>query len=169
MTVTKKLKAFTIVETLVTLLAITIMLSGPLAFMYRSYTYSQFVKIKIISTGLSQEGLELATSFRNADLNAFQTAANSCQTGCMIDWDGVSSLPTLTPCTGDSCVLYKSSSDNTVLYRSSGDTETDYYRYVKFTQAGTQGYLVESITYSDFNSSKVEVNLKKVITNLTIK
>ena len=64
----KKIKAFTILETLITLLAISIMIVGPVMFVTKSYHYSNFVKAKIIATGLSQEGLELATSLRNYKL-----------------------------------------------------------------------------------------------------
>jgi type II secretory pathway pseudopilin PulG len=165
----KQKQAFTIVETLITLLAITIMIAGPLAFMYRSYHYSEFIKSKIVSFGLAQEGLELATSLRNSDLAAFQDVADDCSESCMADWDGVSSTTVFTYCSGESCKLYKSSTDNTVIYRSSGDTETGHYRYVKFTPNGTQGYTVESVAWQDVENTRVEVNLKKFMFNLVIK
>ncbi len=165
----KQKQAFTIVETLITLLAITIMIAGPLTFMYRSYNYSEFIKSKIISFGLAQEGLELATSLRNVDLTAFQSAANSCSVSCMVDWDGVSSSTVFTACSGETCKLYKSSTDDTRMYRSSGDTETGHYRYIKFTPNSTQGYTVESIAWANVENTIVEVNLKKYIFNLQIK
>lgn len=164
-----KQEAFTIVETLITLLAITLMIAGPLAFMYRSYNYSQFIKAKIIASGFSQEGLELATSLRNKDLAEFKTVATSCVTGCMVDWNGVSNTPTFTPCSDESCRLFKSSTDQNVQYGVNGDLPTDFYRYVKFTQNGVQSYTAESISWTTINSIKVEVNLKKIIFNIVTK
>jgi Tfp pilus assembly protein PilV len=164
--------AFTIVETLVTLLAITIMIAGPLTFLYRSYNYSLLVESKMIATGLSQEGLELSTSYRNQDLNAFKTFADYCSVGCMIDWDGVSSTPTYESCDEESCRLYKSSTDNTVLFRKqsvTADTPTEFYRKVKFTANGTHGYVLESIAWSNLENIKAEVNMKKYIFNISIK
>lgn len=165
----KKIKGFTIVETLITLLAITIMITAPLTFMYRSYDYSRLIKNKIISTGLAQEGLEFATSLRNKDLNAFILVANNCSSGCMADWDGTSALPTFDTCTDESCALFKSSTDSNQLYRKVGDTQTDQYRTIKFTANGTQSYTVESIAWSKLNDIKVEANIKKIIFNIKIK
>lgn len=164
--------AFTIVETLVTLLAITIMIAGPLTFLYRSYNYSLLVQSKMVATGLSQEGLELSTSFRNQDLTAFKTFADNCSVGCMIDWDGVSNTPTYESCDGESCRLYKSSSDSTILYRKQSvlaDTPTEFYRKVKFTANGTHGYVLESISWSKLENINAEVNMKKYIFNINIK
>jgi Tfp pilus assembly protein PilV len=166
---TKKYTGFTIVETLITLLAITIMIAGPLTFMYRSYNYSELVNSKVISVGLAQEGLELATSLRNVDLNTFITTATTCSSGCMADWDGQSAQPTFTTCTDEGCKLYKNNSSDGNLYRATGDTETGQYRSVKFTPAGTTGYLLESTAWSYVNGNKIESKLTKMIFNLNIK
>jgi Tfp pilus assembly protein PilV len=163
------MKAFTIIETLVTLLAITIMIAGPLTFMSRSYQYAEFIKYKTIGMGLAQEGLELATSLRNADLNEFNNVVDSCQNGCMADWNGVSSIPTFTACIENSCRLLKSSSDTNILYRSIGDVETEFFRYVKFTPISDQSYGAESVVWANVNGIKVETILKKIIFNINIK
>lgn len=169
----KKIQAFTIVETLVTLLAITIMISAPLAFMVRSHNYAEIVRNKIISTGLAQEGLELITSLRNQNLNNFQTLASNCAAiangGCMIDWDGISDTPTIEQCVDNGCQLFASSADINQMYRKTGDNPTDFYRYVTLTQNGTQSYTAESVSYSYVNGVKVEVKLKKIISNIIIK
>lgn len=161
--------AFTIIETLVTLLAISIMIAGPLTFMARSYSYATIIRAKVIETGLSQEGIELATSLRNDNLNNFQTTVNACSSGCMVDWNGISSKPTFLPCSAETCRLFKSSSDTNTYYKTLGDIPTDYYRYVKFTANAADSYTVESVTYTYLNDIKVEVNLKKIIYNITIK
>jgi hypothetical protein len=75
----------------------------------------------------------------------------------------------MTPCSNESCRLYKSTSDSNKLYSSSGDTATDFYRYVKFTPNGTQGYTAESVTWANVESIKVEVNLKKYFLNIIVK
>lgn len=165
--------AFTIVETLVTLLAITLMISAPLAFMVRSHNYSEIVKNKIISTGLSQEGLELITSLRNQDLVNFQNLASVCATfpngGCMIDWNGVSDTPTVEACVDEACQLFSTSIDSNQMFRKSGDTPTGFYRYVTLAQNGVQSYTAESVSYSYVNNVKVVVSLKKIISNINIK
>lgn len=161
-------KGFTIVETLMTLLAITIMIAGPLTFMYRSYTYSEFVISKAISMGLAQESLELATSIRNKDLANFKTMTSSCSGGCMLDWDGTSDTPTYTACSGDNCKLYKTNSGSE-LYRSTGDQETGQYRYLKFTSNGTGSYLAESVAWSYVDSIKVEAKLNKMFFEIQVK
>lgn len=168
-----KKNAFTIVETLVTLLAITLMISAPLAFMYRSYNYSEIVRNKIIATGLAQEGLELVTALRNQNLTNFQSQVSSCAAttngGCMVDWNGVSDTPTVETCVDNACKLFASSADPNQMYRRTGDVETGFYRYVKISANGSQSYNVESVAYSFVNGVRVEVNLKKVLSNITIK
>lgn len=166
-----KIKAFTIIETLTTLLAITIMITAPLTFMYRSYKYSEFINSKVISLGLAQEGIELVTSFRNYDLTNFVQMAQDCNTGCMIDWDGESQTPTFYQCLDDDCKLYSDTSDmsNPELYRSSGDKETGQFRSIKLTSNGTGGYLLESRAWSYVENIKVEAKLYKMIFELDIK
>ncbi len=172
----KKIQAFTIVETLVTLLAITLMISAPLAFMARSYNYSEIVRNKIISTGLVQEGLELVTSIRNQNLTNFTlTEAPKCVSvtngGCMVDWNGISDMPTVETCAENGCQLFSSSVDPNQMYRKGGsfDKPTDFYRYVTLSQNGTQSYTAEAVSYSYVNGIKVEVKLKKIISNINVK
>ncbi len=166
--------AFTIVETLVTLLAITIMITAPLTFMYRSYSYSQLIRARIVATGLSQEGLELSTSLRNADVEAFKAEVNlTCADGCSIDWDGFSPLPRVAACTSqisslsdDSCRLGR---DDDTLFKVGGEP-TDFFRKIKFTENPDRtGFIVESLVWSDVNGVKVQVNLKKLLFNINIK
>lgn len=168
-----KKQAFTIVETLVTLLAITLMISAPLAFMVRSHSYAEIVRNKIISTGLAQEGLELMTALRNQNLANFQSMAATCTSfpngGCMIDWNGVSDTPTVQSCIDTGCRLYGSSADTFQMYRSIGDVPTEFYRYVTLAQNGTQSYTAEAVSYSYINGVKVEVKLKKIISNINVK
>lgn len=167
------LQAFTIVETLVTLLAITIMISAPLAFMVRSHNYAEIVRNKIISTGLAQEGLELITSLRNHNLNNFQTLSSNCVAvtngGCMVDWNGISDIPTIEQCVDNGCQLFASNADINQMYRKTGDKPTDFYRYVTLAQNGTQSFTAEAVSYSYVNGVKVEVRLKKIISNINVK
>lgn len=169
----KKLKAFTIIETLITLMAITIMIGGPLTFLYRSYTYSNIIKEKIIATGLAQEGLELATSLRNYNLNDFKTIADDCKTGCSADWVWTSedSKPTFKPCNDidDTCRLKKNKGNSSVMYRMEGDEDTDFTRAVYFLPNGNGSYLVKSSATATVDNLNVPVTLEKVIFNLDIK
>jgi type II secretory pathway pseudopilin PulG len=168
-----KKQAFTIVETLVTLLAITLMISAPLTFMVRSHSYAEIIRNKIISTGLSQEGLELITSLRNKNLTNFQSEAVKCVAvtngGCMVDWNGVSDIPTVEVCVDTGCQLFASSADPNQMYRKTGDRQTDFYRYVTLAANGSQSYTAEAVSYSYINGIKVEVKLKKVISNINVK
>jgi len=168
-----KKNAFTIVETLVTLLAVTMMISAPLVFMSRSYYYSEIVRNKIIGVGLAQEGMELATSFRNINLDNFKIAAANCtagvDSGCMIDWNGVSDTPTMEVCSGAGCELFSSSADTNQMYRKTGDIPTGFFRYITFTSNGTQSFTAESEVYSFVNGIKVEMKIKKIISNINVK
>jgi hypothetical protein len=166
-----KKNAFTIIETLTTLLAITIMITAPLTFMYRSYKYSEFINSKVISLGLAQEGIELVTAYRNNNLANFKSKALECSSSCMVDWDGQSLTPTITVCSGDSCKLYGNTSDinNPELYRSSGDKDTGQHRSIKLSPNGAGGYLLESTAWSYVESIKVEAKLSKMIFELDIK
>ncbi len=163
---TKK-DGFTIVETLITLLAISIMIAGPVTFAYKSFVYAKFVKYKIEGLSLSQEGLELATSLRNGAANKsdFQSIADSCSVGCSIDWNGESNLPTLTSCDGASCRLLQSSADTNKTFRSIGDINTDYFRQIKFTKNSGESYTVESKVWREevLGEIKLDVSLKKII------
>lgn len=172
----KTKQAFTIVETLVTLLAITIMIAGPLTFMSRSYTYAEFITSRVISIGLAQEALELATAMRNIRIEdqgaepGFKSIASSCSGSyqCRVDWTGDSSVPVFTQCTGDSCELTKTSDEP---YSSSGlGDETGFYRYIKFTETNTpgRGYLAEAVVWNFVDGRRVEVKLVKLIYNLKI-
>ncbi len=155
----KNKKAFTIIETLTTLLAITIMITAPLAFMYKSYKYADFINSKVIATGLSQEGLELATAFRNGDLDGFKNKISECTTSCNIDWDGGTALPTMSVCSGDSCTFAATDFNQ----------NNNYYRSLKFTPNGVGGYLVESIAWSYVENIKVEAKLTKMFFEIKIK
>jgi type II secretory pathway pseudopilin PulG len=169
-----KQKAFTIIETLMTLLAISLMIAGPLTFMYRSYKYSEFSISRAVSLGLAQEGLELATSIRNASTTTFQAMASKCTSGCWVDWDSSISTPSYDTCDmGDAnnegdCKLWKKN-DGSQLYRVSGDTETDFSRAVKISSNGTGGYMVESTAWSYVDEIRVESKLSKMMFDIKIK
>lgn len=160
-----------------TLLAISLMIAGPLTFMYRSYKYSEFSISRAVSLGLAQEGLELATSIRNASITTFQAMANDCASGCMVDWDGEDDTPTYITCDmGDTnnegdCKLFKSKTDTSQLYRASiSDPEfTGYFRAVKISSNGVGGHMVESIAWSYVDEIKVESKLSKMMFDIKIK
>jgi hypothetical protein len=160
-------KTFTIVETLITLLSVSIMIAGPVFFAYKSFTYSKFIKSKIECLSFAQEGIELATSLRNGSLNKdeFQNTANICNNGCAIDWNGESSLPTLTTCDGDSCRLLQNSSDTYRSFRHIGDLPSEYYRKVTFTKNTGDSYTVTSKVWKlhEGDELQVDVELKKNI------
>jgi Tfp pilus assembly protein PilV len=165
-------KTFTIIETLVTLLVVSIMIVGPVTFAYKSFVYSKFVKGKIEALSLSQEGLELATSLRNGSNTSsdFVTLANACGIGCSIDWNGESNLPTLTSCQDETCRLLQSSADSNKTFRHIGDINTDYYRQLVFKKNQGNSYLVTSKVWKvkDDGDIAVEVELKKNIFIYTI-
>jgi type II secretory pathway pseudopilin PulG len=150
------------------------MISAPLTFMVRSNNYAEIVTNKVIATGLAQEGLELVTALRNKDLVNFQTIATNCtgvtNGGCKIDWDGESDLPTLDSCLDNGCQLYTGNVDGVETgFKTSGTSVTDFYRYITLTPNGTLSYTAEAVVYSYVNGIKVEVKLKKLLTNITIK
>ncbi len=168
----KNIKAFTILETLITILAISLMIVGPVAFVAKSFHYSDFINHKIIATGLSQEALELATSLRNLDLDEFQKMASKCSKSCLIDWGGNGSTPTYSKCESDSeCQLFLlPNSDGSRSYRHIYSSEaSDFYRYIEITKNGSQSYTVEANTYSYNNGIKLEVKLKKIIFAIVVK
>lgn len=164
-----KIKGFTILETLITLLAISIMIAGPVTFVYKSFEYNNFVKQKVIATGLSSEALELATSLRNLDLAQFQAFASACSSSCYIDWNGQGATAVYGPCTGEGCRLALIPVGDGFAYRNTLGDNSDFYRYVKVTQNGTQSYTIDATTYSKYNNIDLNVTLRKVIFNIDIK
>ncbi len=168
-----KLRAFTILETLVTLLAISIMIAGPVAFVAKSYHYSNFVTQKIIATGLSQEALELATSMRNYNLSDFKNMSLACTNSCAIDWNGDGAVVTYSSCdnASENCNMYLlDNPDGSRSYRTIFGGETsDFYRYIKVTTNGTESYTIEADTYTYVDKIKLEVKLKKVFFPIVIK
>lgn len=163
----KRKKGFTIVETLITLLAISIMIAGPVTFAYKSFSYAKFVKYKMEALSLSQEALELATSLRNGSNNKdeFISAVSTCSSGCTIDWNGESNLPTVASCDATSCRLLQSSADANRTYRHIGDINTDYFRQIKFIKNAGDSYTVESRVWREdvIGEIKLDVVLKKII------
>jgi hypothetical protein len=87
----------------------------------------------------------------------------------MIDWNGSSDTPTIELCSDESCRLFASSADANQMYRKTGDQATDFYRYVTLSQNGTESYTAEAVSYSTVNGVKVEVRLKKILSNISIK
>jgi hypothetical protein len=165
----KTKQAFTIAETLVTLLVVTLMIAGPVSFIAKSFSYSAFVKNKTIAVGLSQEGLELATSLRNISRSNFTSLAAACSSGCAIDWNGESSEPSLVPCDGKSCILNKVKTGDITTYKTIGTDESIFYRQLIFTPTDTANvYSVVSRVYTD-DALKVDVQLKKTLFAIDIK
>ncbi len=167
---TTKLKTFTIVETLISILAISIMLVGPITFVSKSFKYASFTKDRIIAIALSQEGLELMTSLRNGSTDAefvdIVTDADCGASVCSIDWNGSSDTPTLKTCVENSCALYTLSSDPKSSYRHGlGDTPTSFFREISIEDNGNEIYTVRSRVYKEVDSSDipVEITLKKNI------
>lgn len=164
----KKIKAFTIIETLVTILAVSIMIAGPITFVARSFEYSRFMRAKVFSASLSQEGLELVTSMRNQMTDAnFVSAVSVCSSACAVDWDGVTDSPTLTPCSGASCKLYTNiaETDSLFSHRSAYTIPTEYFREIQITNNGTGSYTVKAKVYTDGTISKIpiDVTLEKTL------
>jgi Tfp pilus assembly protein PilV len=168
----KKIKALTIIETLLTLVAISIMLAGPLAFVSKSFSYAKFVQQNTIATGLSQEGLELITAYRNGVASSTVISQlDSCASsnGCYIDWSGVTGGNSdfrISPCTGDSCRLYKSQAGDFFTYKNgiSSADGTDFLRQIIVKKEGiNKAYTIKSRVWSDLDSIPVDVVLQKTI------
>jgi hypothetical protein len=169
----KKKNAVTIIETLITLLAITIMISGPIGFVVKSFEYSSFIRDKTFATFFAQEGLELITALRNGNTDIeFKNAINNClNTECLIDFDFVENNPnpqiTLSPCTGVSCILYKNPAEIDSLYRQNiaYSESSDYYRTITFTLQTNGSYNVKVRVYTIFSNGylPIDVTLEKNI------
>jgi hypothetical protein len=161
-----KLQAVTIIETLITLLAISFMIAGPIFFVSRSFAYSKFVQDKIVAISLAQEGLELATSLRNNATTTFSAEVDSiCLSNvCLIDWNGSGNVPSLNSCDmlGSTCRLTLLS--NTYRHVAGGEP-TKYLRALSFEKDDNMhAYTVSSRVWSDEDVVfKVDVNLKKIL------
>lgn len=168
----KKLSGVTLIETLITLLAISFMIAGPIFFVSRSFSYSKYVQDKIVATSLAQEGLELATSLRNNSTTTFATIVDSqCLSGaCSVDWNGSSNTPSISPCDESSLScrlnLLKSDTDNSETYRMTGAGEGSKFLRALIIQknSSNNAYTVTSRVWSDEDSTfKVDVKLKKIL------
>lgn len=162
----KKLHAVTLIETLITLLAISFMISGPIFFVSRSFAYARFVQNKIVATSLAQEGLELATSLRNSATSTFATAMDSTclPTGCAIDWNGTSNEPVVRQCnTSDtSCRLLLV--DNTYRHTAGGDPSQYLRALIVEKNDSMHSYAITSRVWSDEDTAfKTDVSLKKIL------
>jgi Tfp pilus assembly protein PilV len=177
----KKKTAITIVETLITLLAISIMISGPVYFVSKSFQYSKFLQDKMIATALSQEGLELITSLRNLGITSssgetfeglttgsFSTAIEeNCSTGvCAIDWTGDSSEPRLLPCdpSNNTCQLLVTRDDGFEVLKHAGAEASGFLRAMYIVKNSDNGYTVESrVWVNEDTAFPVDVRLKKIL------
>jgi hypothetical protein len=163
-----KLTAITIVETLITLLAISIMISGPVYFVSKSFQYSKFLQDKMTATALSQEGLELATSLRNLSTTTFSTSMDSiCSSGvCAIDWSGDSDQPRVLPCdaSNNSCQLMIVDEGGLEVWKHVGSETSRFLRALYVNKNSTNGYTVESrVWVNEDTAFPVEVKLKKIL------
>jgi hypothetical protein len=177
----KKLTAVTIVETLITLLAISIMISGPVYFVSKSFQYSKFLQDKMTATSLSQEGLELITSLRNLGITTSPTAPfeglntssfsvaieENCSSGvCAVDWSGDSSEPRLLPCNpeNNTCQLLVTREDGFEVWKHAGAETSRFLRALYITRNGDGGYEVESrVWVNEDMAFPVDVRLKKIL------
>jgi hypothetical protein len=164
-----KFKAVTLVETLITLLAISFMIAGPIFFVSRSFSYAGYVQQKIIATGLAQEGLELATSLRNNSTTTFTTQMDAnCAGNCAIDWNGESDTPTLFSCdpSTNNCRLNLVNINGAETFRALGAGEqSPYLRALSVEKNDTlQSYTVTSRVWSKEDATFiVDVKLKKIL------
>jgi Tfp pilus assembly protein FimT len=171
----KKRKAVTLIETLITLLAISIMIAGPVTFTVRSISFSQFVRGKVVATGLAQEGVELATALRNGSTDAvFTSAIAPClNTACSVDFSfdqndttGTANI-SFAACSGAGCGLYRNTAEVDSLWRQSLSYTggTDYSRSVTFVPNANGSYTVKSRVWKEQsgNSLPVDVTMEKTI------
>lgn len=164
----KKLRAITIVETLITLLAISIMISGPVYFVSKSFQYSKFLQDKMTATALSQEGLELATSLRNLSTTTFATTLDSsCGSGvCAIDWSGDSDQPRVLPCdqSNNTCQLMIVNENGFEVWKHAGAETSRFLRALYVNKNSTNGYTVESrVWVNEDTAFPIDVRLKKIL------
>jgi hypothetical protein len=165
------IRAITIVETLITLLAISIMIAGPIAFVAKSFTYTKFLQSKTEANALAQEGIELVTSLRNYNSVIFKNAidTNCLATGCLVDWNGIGNSETdirLSPCidSDESCRLYKINQNSIDSYRHAVGTEaSDYLRQLKVIKYNN-AYIIKSRVWSkDASNIPLDITLQKTI------
>lgn len=162
----KKIQAVTIIETLITLLAISFMISGPIFFVSRSFAYAKFVQDKIVATSLAQEGLELATSLRNSATSTFTTNVDAAclSTGCAIDWNGSSNEPNVRQCNSSDTSCRLLLIENTYRHTAAGEP-SKYLRALTIEKNDTlQSYTITSRVWSDEDTTfKTDVSLKKIL------
>lgn len=164
----QKIKALTIVETLITLLAMSFMIAGPIFFISRSFSYSHYLQKKTIANSLAQEGLELVTSWRNNSTTTFSSTVDSVclNSSCAVDWNGSSDIPTLRSCSqeNESCRLYLYSENGIQMFRHGIGTEASpYLRSLNISKSGN-AYIIESRVWSEEDPIfKIDVKLKKII------
>ena len=171
---TAKEKGFTLVETLVALSIFTLSILGMIVILAGGTSNVGYAKGKIVSTYLSQEGIELVRNFRDEQyLNsqgwaAFQQAAAGCAVnGCIIQSDRTAgyavSMQACPPPSGGAqsgCAVLSrdngAGSSGLHGYAMLNSTPTPYQREIRITQVGSSGdeLRVDSIVYWTYRGNK---------------
>lgn len=120
---------FTLIETFVAIVVLTIAVLGPMTLLSRALQDSRYIRDEIIATFLAQEGVEQAIDFRN------QGTLNSEEKTC---WFKLGN-------NGYECVVQSQS--NTVFKRVSSVTSNDNIQYLvksAVTRTNRPGRIIES-------------------------
>lgn len=175
-------RGFTLVETLVAVLLLSVAVAGPLTIASRASASAAVAKDQITAYYLAQDALEYVRFKR--DSNCLVAFANNpsvpCPNGtsagqwlyelgpclapntCRVD----TQANTITSCSGDTCRLYYNNTSKFYTHTSSGNSATKFRRYVQITVSGGEAQVAVTVSWtSAFGAATRSVVLREYIYN----
>ncbi|HUO56284.1 MAG TPA: prepilin-type N-terminal cleavage/methylation domain-containing protein [Candidatus Paceibacterota bacterium] len=161
---------FTLIETLVALLLITVAIIAPMSLVTQSLLAAYYARDQITASNLAEEGIELIRSARDdavlstAEGNTVDLLGpilSACTTACYIDTTKQDNPPVIVPCASGGCPKLNVNSSLGLYGYSSGDgwSPSDFTRTIT----------VQSIrTDANNNNSTEEIKVTSIVSWKTI-
>ena len=145
-----KSKGFTIIETMVSVLIMSVAVVGMMVISSSGVVNLRYLKDKMTATMLSNEGIELVHNFRDSYVinpdsggwDGFFSSVSGCEEGCTFD--------ALYPGVINSCTVYPDAPcqnlkviNGAYTYGATGAIDTKFTRLIKITPVGATGEELE--------------------------
>ena len=150
----KHKQGFTLVETFVAIVILTIAVIGPLSLLSKAITDGNFAKNQITAYYLAQEGLEMVVNIRDRNLIARGTGWLSGLESCMGQFCAMDFIGSILDCGEDEECYRLSQEPNKKMYLIQGGNfrgsldPSLFYRKIKIDQVdGGDGAMVTSMVY----------------------
>lgn len=151
-------KGFTLIETLVALVILTMAVIPLLTLAESASQLSADIRNDMVAAGLAQEGVEIIHAIRDTNWFSSQAFDNGLAAGSyQLEWN---SVPPLTPATGDPLNL------NNGVYTYSGGTATIFTRTVTLTNVSANEIkVVSTVTWPSRGNSTKTISVEDHLFN----